>query len=319
MIGRSTREGAHLSKLTFLQLAQKILTEEKRALSPQEIWETAVIKGYDQLVESQGKTPGQSIRARLYVEVRDNPNSAFAATDERPKRFFLRDRCLDNTDAIFNVELRSKPSYLEKDLHPFLVYYGYNYLKAHIKTVSAQRSEKKEFGEWVHPDAVGCYFSFQDWKDEVVEVSSFFGYPTIRMFSFELKRELNFSNLREAFFQAVSNSSWANEGYLVAAEIDRNDDFRTELKRLSAAFGIGVIGLDIADPDSTEILLPAQSKDYIDWETVNKLTINPDFREFLRRVKNDISTREVRREGYDEVKTRDDLLAAYEKLMSKSQ
>jgi uncharacterized protein len=28
------------------------------------------------------------------------------------------------------------------------------------------------------------------------------------------------SNLREVFFQAVSNSSWANEGYLEAAEID---------------------------------------------------------------------------------------------------
>jgi hypothetical protein len=33
-----------------------------------------------------------------------------------------------------------------------------------------------------------------------------------------MKKELNFSNLRESYFQAVSNSSWANEGYLVTAE-----------------------------------------------------------------------------------------------------
>ncbi len=307
-----------MSKLTFLQLAQKVLAEEKREMSPQDIWDTAAMKGYDKLVESKGKTPWQSLGAMLYVDVRDNPNTAFAATHSRPKTFYLKDTVVNNTIAMPAAESRSKPSYLEKDLHPFLVYYGHNYLKAHIKTISAQRSEKKEFGEWVHPDAVGCYFSFQDWADEVVEVSSVFGHSSIRMFSFELKRDLNFSNLREAFFQAVSNSSWANEGYLVAANIDRNDDFRAELKRLSAAFGIGVISLDIADPDATEILLQAQSKDYLDWVTVNKLTMNPDFREFLRRVKNDISTRELRKEGYDEVKSRDDLLVVYEKLVSKT-
>jgi|LSQX01.3.fsa_nt_gb hypothetical protein len=306
-----------MSKLTFLQLAQKVLAEENRAMSPQDIWDTAVMKGYDKLLGSQGKTPWNSLGARLYVDVRDNPDSAFAVTNSRPKSFYLKDAGIDNTITTIPVTVsHSKPSYLEKDLHPFLVYYGHNYLKAHIKTIAAQRSEKKEFGEWVHPDAVGCYFSFQDWADEVVEVSSVFGHSSIRIFSFELKRDLNFSNLREAFFQAVSNSSWANEGYLVAANIDRNDDFRAELKRLSAAFGIGVIDLDIADPDATEIILPALSKDYLDWVTVNKLTMNPDFREFLRRVKNDISTRELRKEGYDEVKSRDDLLMAYEKLVS---
>ncbi|WP_211274637.1 hypothetical protein [Anaerobacillus arseniciselenatis] len=29
---------------------------------------------------------------------------------------------------------------------------------------------------------------------------------------------------REVFFQAVSNSSWANEGYLVAVDIDTSND-----------------------------------------------------------------------------------------------
>lgn len=306
-------------KLTFIDLAQKVLAEEQQAMTPKEIWEAAQRKGYDQQIGTKGKTPWSSIGARLYVDVRDNPNSAFLALDTRPKRFQLKETeiCID-VRPVEIVEPR-KQRYLEKDLHPFLVYYGHNYLKAHVKTIQASRSGKKEFGEWVHPDAVGCYFSFQDWKDEVVRVSSLFGYSGIRLFSFELKRDLNLSNLREAFFQAVSNSSWANEGYLVAAEIETDDDFRTELKRLSAAFGIGVIQLDIADPDSTHILLPAKSKDDVDWETVNKLTFNPDFCAFLKRVKNDISTREVRKEEYDEVKTREDLLAVYEKFAPKTQ
>ena len=65
--------------------------------------------------------------------------------------------------------------------------------------------------------------------------------------------------------------------------------------------------------------MPAKSKDDVDWETVNKLTLNPDFCAFLKRVRNDISTREVRKEEYDEVKTREELLAVYEKFAPKTQ
>jgi len=296
--------------MTFMELAERVLTEEKKAMSPQEIWAAAERRGYDQQIGSRGKTPSHSVGAQLYVDVRDNRRSRFAATDTRPKRFHLRS--VDPNATPSDVKEPRKPRYLERDLHPFLVYYGFHYLKAHLKTIHAQRSEKKEFGEWVHPDVVGCYFSFRDWKDEVVAVSSLQGHAAIRLFSFELKREVSFANLREAFFQAVSNSSWANEGYLVAAEIESNEDFMTELKRLSAAFGIGVIGLDIVDPDSTQILLPARSRDNVDWETANKLTMNPDFSKFLKRVKNDIATREVRKEEYDEVKNRDELMSAHD-------
>ena len=59
-----------------------------------------------------------------------------------------------------------------------------------------------------------------------------------------MKKTLNFTNLREYYFQAVSNSSWANEGYIVALDIDEDDSFLAELKRLNNAFGIGVIKLN---------------------------------------------------------------------------
>jgi hypothetical protein len=45
------------------------------------------------------------------------------------------------------------------------------------------------------------------------------GGQSVRLWSFEVKKELNSSNVRKSFFQAVSNSSWANEGYLVAVSI----------------------------------------------------------------------------------------------------
>ncbi len=300
----------------FLQLAQKVIGEEKRPLSASEIWALACDKGYDRQLETKGKTPEASLGAMLYVDVRDNPQSLFVATATRPKRFVLRslvDQLGIKLDAHIPL-VEKKSEYLEKDLHAFLVYYGFYYLKSYLKTVRHNRSDKKEFGEWVHPDVVGCYFPFSDWKEEVVEVSSLLGNASVKLFSFELKRELSIGNLRESFFQAVSNSSWANEGYLAAADVDTDEDFRNELERLSISFGIGVIRIDVDDPDSTEVILPAKFKDLVDWETVNKLaTINPDFREFLKRVKTDISSREVRREMYDKVFEKEELIKSLAK------
>ena len=209
-----------MPQMTFLQLAQKVLQEEKRPLSASEIWATAQAKGYDKQLGSKGKTPSATLGALLYVDVRDNRSSQFVPIGSRPKRFVLRS--LADSVGLERLEeleppapIGKKPEYFEKDLHPFVVYYGSLYLKAYLKTIHHNRSDKKGFSEWVHPDIVGCYFPFRDWEAEVVEASSVMGYTAIKLFSFELKKELTLSNLREAFFQAVSNSSWANEGYLL--------------------------------------------------------------------------------------------------------
>lgn len=302
-----------MPQLTFLQLAHKILEEEKKPLSPDEIWKIAQAKGYDKDVSSKGKTPWSTIGAQLYVDVRDNAQTIFAKTDTRPKRFVLRSLIENQGQKILDtapppVVVPKKAEYLEKDLHPFVVYYGFHYLKAYLKTIRHNKSDKKEFGEWVHPDIVGCYFPFGDWKDEVVEISALMGNTAVKLFSFELKRELTFANLREAFFQAVSNSSWAHEGYLAAAEISNDDDFNNELERLSTSFGIGVIQIDIEDPDSTAVIFPARSKEVVDWEAINKLTINSDFRDLLKRVRIDIQSREIRREMYDPVLPKEELV-----------
>jgi DNA-directed RNA polymerase delta subunit len=46
-----------MEKLTFIELAKRILEEEKKPLSATDIWEIAKQKGYDALLHSQGKTP----------------------------------------------------------------------------------------------------------------------------------------------------------------------------------------------------------------------------------------------------------------------
>ena len=163
--------------MTFLQLAQKILEEGKIPLSPVEIWELAKTKGYDKSVGSQGRTPWNSIGAQLYVDVRDNPDSPFVKASTSPTRFGLKALVesgqLKMPDTMrTSILTKKKIDYLEKDLHPFLAYYGFHYLRAYLKTIRHNKSEKKEFGEWVHPDMVGCHFPFGDWENEVVELSS---------------------------------------------------------------------------------------------------------------------------------------------------
>lgn len=308
-----------MEQITFYELAKTIIQEEKRPLSLEEIWSIAVQKGYDLKIGTKGKTPWASIGARIYVDMRDNKNSPFIKASSRPTKFYLRNLLKEKKVEDFSTEeletehILSKVTYTERELHPFLTYFASSYLKATTKTINHSSSTRKEFGEWVHPDLVGWYFPIEDWENEVFELSSEIGNNSIKLYAFELKKTLKFANLREAFFQTVSNSSWANEGYLVAAEISKDEDFQQELKRLSTAFGIGVIKLEIEDPDSSEILYPAKNKENLDWETINKLMMNADFKGFIKRLKNDIVSKEIRKEKYDKVLTREQLLKTLSK------
>ena len=216
------------------------------------------------------------------------------------------------SEVFLNEQKQLAKPYLEKDLHPVLVYYAHFYLRVYCKTINHTRSERNKFGEWLHPDIVGCNFPAENWSSSTIELSQTLGVLPIRLYSFELKRELNFSNLREAFFQAVSNSSWAHEGYLCAAAISEDEEFLSEIKRLSGSFGIGIINLDTSDPDASRVIFPAKQKENLDWESMNKLCINEDFKNFLRRIKNDLTSKEIRKEQYDKILSTEELLEKFQ-------
>lgn len=296
------------AKLTFLGLAEKILRDEKKPLSPAEMWKIAETKGYDKELETKGKTPWSSLYTTVFLDTRDNGDTIFYKIGERPARYFLKELQstvkadkLDKAVHQPDISADSAYEYNESDLHPFLTYYARAYLQAYTKTIRHNTSTKKEFGEWVHPDMIGVYFPVKDWKTEVLDLSAATGNTALKIYSFEIKKALSFSNLREAFFQAVSNSSWANEAYLVAAEVSQDEDFLSELRRLSVSFGIGVLQLSVDDPDSSKVLYPAREREPIDWETLNKLTMNKDVQELLTRIKNDLQTKEFIEEKYDKV------------------
>lgn len=300
---------------TFLDLAYEILKAAPRPLTYQEIWETAKANGVAMKVKTKGKTPWQSLGAYLYVDVRDNEDSRFLKVGKRPARFFLKERRHEvSAAAIEKIEREEakKPvpasRYKERDLHPLLAYFayanpGFNRGRSiYTKTVFHENSLKKGYSEWVYPDMVGFYMPIEDWRPEVIEFNRLSDNNSLRLFSFELKRSLNKSNYRESYFQAVSNSSWAHEGYLVAAEVLQDDDFLSELERLAASFGIGIVQLELDDIDSSSVLYPARVKPVLDWETINKLCEeNRNFEKFIQDVKIDFESRRIHRSEYDEV------------------
>ena len=234
-----------MEKMTFLQLAKKLMEEEKRPLTPIDIWNIAIERGYDKQISTLGRTPWQTISAQIYVNMRDDENSPFIKVESYPRKFYLKGMPYDE-ETIIKESKETVRSFTERNLHPFLSFYAFTAWKVYTKTIYHEQSSKSSYGQWLHPDVVGIYLPFgADWKSEVFNVSKEIGSPYVRFYSFELKRELGFSKLREYFFQAVSNSSWANYGYIIAADIDEDSSFQYELNRLSRAFGIGVIKLDI--------------------------------------------------------------------------
>lgn len=300
---------------SFLDLAFDVLKMVSSPLTYQEVWQIGKEKGLADKIKSTGKTPWQSLGAQLYVEVRDNEDSRFIKVGKRPARFFLKERAGEvPQDAVAKIEKEEskkkgkKTGYSERDLHPLLTYFAYanpsfnRGRSIFTKTILHEKSQRSGYNEWIHPDMVGFYLPLDDWRPDVIEFNRLSDNNSLRLFSFEIKRSLTKANYREAYFQAVSNSSWAHEGYLVAAEILQDDEFLAELERLASSFGIGIIHLDPEDIDSSIILYPARGRDTLDWETINKLCEqNSDFEKFLQDVKIDFESKRIHRSEFDEV------------------
>ena len=264
---------------TFLDLAYDVLKQATQPMIYQEIWQVGHDKGLTAKLDATGKTPWQSLGARLYVEVRDNDESRFIKVRSRPARFFLRERASEiPADAISKLEkeegqkAEKRTEYHERDLHPLLTYYvnsnpSFNRGRSiYTKTIMHEKSIKGGYNEWIHPDMVGFYLPLDDWRSNVIEFNRLSDNNSLRLFSFEIKKVLTKANYREAYFQAVSNSSWAHEGYLVAVYILDDDEFLAELDRLASSFGIGIIQLYPADIDASRILYPARGRASLDWK-----------------------------------------------------
>lgn len=199
----------------------------------------------------------------------------------------------------------------ERDLHCVLNKFCVEHLNIQVKTIFHERSTKnKGKSEWLHPDMVGLQLTTSNWDSNIIEVCKNFYVSKAILYSFELKKSICMDSLREYYFQAVSNSSWANEGYLVTASLDENDtELMNEIKRLVGAFGIGIIKLDILNPKNSTILFSGKRKEVLDGETMNKLySINPDYRDFIQVVTNSLKINHLVNQYWDNISMYDTLI-----------
>lgn len=292
-------------KYNFLTLAQEILKQTKLPMSINEIWNYAEQNNMTEELNSSGKTPWKTLGAIMYVDIKKGNKSNLKQLSKRPAKFGLKG--LEYNLEADNVETDKKDSekYNERDLHILLTKFVYSnqHFRCYTKTISHEKSKKKKQGvnKWLHPDIVGVHFPYEEYSKETIELIKSFNQTTYKLYSFEMKKNLNFENLREYYFQAVSNSSWANEGYLVTLKMDETDEFMDEVRRLSNAFGIGVIKLNAINIAESEILFPSKFNDRLDWDTINRLIEdNIDFKDFSENISDSSKINKVGKD-YDKI------------------
>ena len=150
----------------------------------------------------------------------------------------------------------------------------------------------------------------QDWHREIKDCVKQYADKKTKLWSFEVKVLINRSNVREVFFQAVSNSSWANFGYLVASEIEGADTLK-ELRILSSLDGIGFIRLDAENPSESQVMIPAKERMDIDWNTANRLAEeNKVFLDYIKLIRQFYQTGDVRITDWGGQSSDDNLLPA---------
>ncbi len=308
--------------MTYIELGKKVLEQAKRPLKPKEIWEEACKMGWDKERPSIGKTPWSTIGSDLgkdkkqFYVARKEGKSFFYWLKSREREFPPQETSNaedDEQSECSGTAEKQKTSFNERDLHPLLVKFlsedpNFRLL---CKTIYHERCQKDKQGkcEWNYPDIVGVYFPynkyppFDKYDGETLKFLHHTGQKRHKLFSFELKKELGFPNLKESYFQTVSNSSWANEGHLVVFE-EIEDKVLGELRRLNQSFGIGVIKLE-SEISNSKILFSARERE-IDIPTLNMLVEqNPKhFEPFMidinKQIEKGLDT-PIEMEGFDEV------------------
>lgn len=114
---------------------------------------------------------------------------------------------------------------------------------------------------------------------------------TLKRSSYKIKKGINSdSELKKVFFQAFSNSRWANYGYLVTSEF--SDSLTEEMERINQSFAIGVIELN-ANPYQSKILFPAKFIN-LGFKTIDKLCkINKEFEKFIEQTEKFMSAEDL--------------------------
>ena len=225
-------------------------------------------------------------------------------TTDRPKKYYyIQTTCEKSATPVKDSNLSGTrdTKLTEHDLYPRLSEFLRTEFSLYSKHINEKHSSNKRGPKgnmWLYPDVIAMENLSREWHREIRDCAKQYADKRTRLWSFEVKLFISRSDIRQCFFQAVSNSSWANLGYLVVAEI--NDDAIKELRILSTLHGIGLIQLNTDNPPKSQILVPAKERMTIDWDSVNRLAEeNKDFMTFIKHVRKFYQTGDPGTEAWD--------------------
>lgn len=150
-----------------------------------------------------------------------------------------------------------------------------------IEHTKSQRGSKGS-NVWIHPDAIEVQFgsgvTVQIGKkiafdETMLGFRCAMGEPFINLTSIELKVDVTMSNVKEAFFQCLSNSNWANSARLVIANRIEDKKVVQILKNLGRQFGVTVVCYNL-NRSMLEKLPPASQIGNLPQAERNKLLID---------------------------------------------
>jgi len=273
--------------MTIKEAILKSLEDMKSLSSHQDVYDNIIKNKYYNF--DKGRTPERTVSALLGDFIRNN--------DTRVKRIkgsgnyylyylakFEQEIIVENIpiliDKASSKEQKIKNTYFERDLHKLLSSYLKN-KNIYSKTILHEESKnsKDDHQKWIHPDMIGIEFLSLTSKVNKAFMKILNKADTFKITSYEIKKEINTDyELKKCYFQAVSNSSWANYGYLVAHEI--NDSLKDEMERLNQSFGIGIIELK-SNPYESKILFQSKFRE-LDFKTIDKLCrVNQKYENFI--------------------------------------
>jgi hypothetical protein len=268
--------------MTLIELIVNILEASATPLKNDEIYRNAMTHSQVSSCEELNRVEvPKSAIARCLSRNSRGSNPVLGVLDEGKdkisfKRFFLRHKIYPH------INLTS-----ESDLHHLLALFVDARFNVLTKTINASKSvpKKDKLGRWTNPDMVGVnpvILNLSALFQHEVEKLGILSTKVIQFYIFELKLTLNKHNLTENYFQAVSNSSWANFGYLVVADMNMDKNFLEHLSRLRDGYGIGVIKLDTTNPLNSEVVIAARERETVDINFMDFLSDNKDFHHFVQ-------------------------------------
>jgi len=276
--------------MTIKEAILRSLEDIKGPSNAIEICDHILERGYCDF--SNAKTPDRTISAQLGDFIRNGDTRVRRIKKEGGIYYYYlanNEQQIDSDVLSGRVEIAVEKKamrgrgYEERDLHKLLA----SFLKStgvYSKTIFHEQSTygKDSNQIWTHPDMVGIRFLNLQTKASQNFLKSINRIDSFKLSSYEIKKEINSdTELKKAFFQAVSNSSWANYGYLVAYEI--GDSLTEEIERLNQSFGIGIIKLN-ANPYLTKVLYQPRYNQ-LDFKTIDKLSkINKEFEKFIEQI-----------------------------------